>query len=110
MEIVYFEKVTPPNVMHIILLIWGVVCLGVGFGTLIYSLIKEIDIDWKFVALELVCGTILFSINLAEVLYTKEEKIVYARIDDTVPYVEMIEKYEFIDKEDNLYKLKELSP
>ena len=24
--------------------------------------------------------------------------------------VEMIEKYEFIEKEDNLYKLKELSP
>ena len=110
MEIVYFEKVAPSNVIHIILLIWGVVCLGVGFGTLIYSLIKEIDIDWKFVALQLVCGTIMVSINLAVVLHTKEEKIVYARIDNTVPYVEMIEKYEFIEKEDNLYKLKELSP
>lgn len=108
MEIVYFEKIAPSNVMNIIFLIWGIICLGAGLGMIIYSAVKETDIDWKSVIPELVCGTILFSINLAEILCTKEEKIVYARIDNTVPYVEMIEKYEFIEKEDDLYKLKEL--
>ena len=110
MEILHFETIQPAITVHVLLLVWGFIIFGIGLVLLIIDLIHEEKPSWSFIITELVCGTIMVAINLSVILSKQPEKYIYARIDKTVPYVEMIEKYEFIDKEDNLYKLKELSP
>ena len=110
MEILHFETIQPSTTVNVLLLVWGFIILGVGLDLLRIDLIHEEKPSWSFIITELVCGTIMIAINLSVILSKQPEKYIYARIDKTVPYVEMIEKYEFIETQDGIYKLKELSP
>ena len=107
MDITYFEKIEPSNVINIIFIILGIAELGVGISILLYQTYQEKEIEWKIIALEIICGIILLSLNWHPAFNSKEEKYIYARIDKTVPYIEMVEKYDFIEKSDNIYKLRE---
>jgi len=110
MEILHFENIQPSMAVNILLLVWGFIIFGIGLGLLIVDLIHEEKPSWPVVITELICGIIMITINFSVILSKQPEKYIYARIDKTVPYVEMVEKYEFIEAQDGIYKLKELSP
>lgn len=108
MQILHYEILNQPSVSVSILIIFlGGVALITGFAFLIGFFIKEEKPCIPPILLMLFSGAIMMGVGLASVT-RPPEKYVYAKIDHSMPYVDMVEKYEFIECEDGIYKLKEL--
>jgi tRNA(Ser,Leu) C12 N-acetylase TAN1 len=56
-----------------------------------------------------ISGIVLVTLAASE-LDKPEDKYVYARISQNVPYVSMVDNYEFVEREDDVYKLRVKQP
>lgn len=101
----------------IILYVFIAICLLVIAGMLIHSIcdiIRSIHMDWKdWIGVAVMClfigGCLLGAVMLGFAIpdkANKRETIVYATIDDTVPWSEVNEKYELIRQDGKIYQLR----
>lgn len=101
MEILHYEH-TLGNSM-ILPLILLLVSLGVLIGFMVFGLSDEWN--YKHTIGTIVC-TIAFIGACFWMKYSKNDTIVYTKIDNTIPFVEVIDKYEYLDHDQGIYKLK----
>ena len=106
MEILYTETVSETNGM----LIFFIFLLGCVFtigGFIVAFYLKEFPLGMPFAIVGiifLIVGVLsLFNPRLTTTYY-------YAIIDDSIPFTEVMEKYDIVEQNGNLFKLKEKEP
>ena len=110
MEILHFEYANTNEGLNVLFLIWGICLLVGGVGALIYQLIKDkLRADSWLLVVSTICGLALMILAIYS-LEQPADKYVYARISQNVPYVSMVDNYEFVEREDDVYKLKVKRP
>ena len=79
---------------------------GIVFVVIFIISITEEDNVSTAAGVMFIIGLITFTISLGGICARKPKPYVYARISSDTPYIQIIENYEFIEHQDDVYKLK----
>ena len=100
MEILYTITETDPIGTYIFFCAAGIIVIAIG--AIILATKDEVygpGVLW-------IIGFLMFIISLYDITHAPVRTYVYAKIAQDVPYVEYIEKYEYVEHQDDVYKLR----